>query len=91
VSDRRSSVELGNEMEPLALQLQAFTEPFHGDEPRPLVQQLVPLAGDIAASVAYVLKTSGDPAGTGRHNLTVLYGLATRLAEVAQAALGDEP
>ena len=34
---------------------------------------------------------SGNPAGMGRHNLSVLYGLATRLAEVAQAALVDEP
>ena len=38
-----------------------------------------------------MLKMSGNPAGMGRHNLSVLYGLATRLAEVAQAALVDEP
>ena len=88
---RRSSRQLGNEMEPLARQLRDFTEPLTGDDPRPLVQQLVPLTGEIATLVAYVLKTSGDPAGTGRHNLAALYDLATRLAEVSQAALLDEP
>ena len=87
----RSSSELGNEMAPLARQLRDFTQPLTGDDPRPLVQQLVPLTGEIATLVAYALKTSGDPAGTGRHNLAELYDLATRLAEVSQAALLDEP
>lgn len=87
----RSSSELGNEMEPLARQLRDFTQPLSGDDPRPLIQQLVPLTGEIATLVAYALKTSGDPVGTGRHNLAALYDLATRLAEVSQAALLDEP
>ena len=44
---------------------------------------MVPLAGEIAVLVAYVLNTTGDARGTGRHNLTVLREMAVRLAETA--------
>lgn len=87
----RSSMELGREMEPLALRLRDFTEPLRGNESLPPVQQLVPLAGEIALLVAYALNTSGNAGGTGRHNLTVLRQLVARLAETAEAALRDEP
>jgi hypothetical protein len=87
----RSSRELSQQLEPLATRLRAFTEPLDGDESLPPVQQLVPLAGQIVVTVQYVLNCSGDPLGTGRHNLEGLRGLANRLAAAADAALRDEP
>lgn len=56
-----------------------------------MLQQLVPLAGEIAVLVASVLNTTGDPLGTGRHNLTVLRDLAAHLADLAEQALRAEP
>jgi len=86
-----SSTDLSRQLQPLAEQLRAFTRPLTGDKSRPVVQQLVPLAGEIAVLVAYILNTTGDPLGTGRHNLTTLRGLAMRLAKLADQALRDEP
>jgi hypothetical protein len=74
----RSSTELSCQMQPLAERLRVFTEPLTGDESRPAMQQLVPLAGEIAVLVADMLNPTGDPLGTGRHNLATLRGLAAR-------------
>jgi hypothetical protein len=86
-----SSKDLARQIEPHAARLRAITEPLTGDESLPTVQQLAPLAGEIAVLTGYVLNTTGDPLGTGRHNLQVLHDLGTRLAELADAALRDEP
>jgi hypothetical protein len=55
------------------------------------VLDLAPLVGEIAMLTAGVLTTTGDPAGTGRHNLLALRDLARRLVETADAALRGEP
>lgn len=73
------------------LRLRDFAEPLTGDGSLSAAQQLVPLVGEIAVLVAYVLNTIGDAHGTGRHNLVVLRNMAARLAETAEAALRDEP
>ncbi len=86
-----SSKELSRQLEPLATQLRAFTDALAGDPSLPPVQQLVPLAGEIATLVVYTLNCAGDPLGTGRHNLQGLHNLARRLATTADAALRDEP
>jgi hypothetical protein len=87
----RSSRELSQQLEPFATQLRAFTQPLGSDTSLPPVQQLVPLASQIVVGVHHTLTCAGDPLGTGRHNLTVLRDLATRLAGLAEQALRDEP
>ena len=90
-SPQPSAKDLARQIEPHAARLRAITQPLTGDESLPAVHQLAPVAGEIAVLTGYALNTTGDPLGTGRHNLQVLRDLGTRLAEVADAALRAEP
>lgn len=62
-----SSKELSRQLEPLATQLRAFTDTLAGGRSLPPVQQLVPLAGEIATLVVYTLNCAGDRPADHRH------------------------
>lgn len=78
-------------LQPVADQYRQITEPHTGDTSLPAAQQILPVAGEIAMLAVYLLRTAGDPYGTGRANLGSMRALADRLAELADRALAEEP
>ncbi|MGC5334894.1 hypothetical protein [Micromonospora sp. DT62] len=91
MADTTNLRELAARLGPVAQQYRALVEGYVDDESLPKALQLAPIAGEIAVLTGYVLNTTGDPAGTGRHNLQALAGLGRRLAELADAAARREP
>lgn len=89
--DAPSSKDLARQLDPLTARLRMLGEPLVANETLPHVQQLLPLAANLVASVQYSLNTTGDPHGTGRANLTAVRSWAQQLARTAEAALVEEP
>ena len=83
------NAELAAQWQPIADQLRTLAEPLVNAEAP--VSQLAPLGAEIAVLVGYIQNTTGDPLGTGRHNLEVLRGLALSMAKIAEEALAGEP
>jgi hypothetical protein len=91
VTDTPNLRELSARLDPVAQQYRGVVRRFTGDESLPKTLQLAPITGEIAVLTGYVLNTTGDPAGTGRHNLETLASLGRRLADLADAARRHEP